>query len=221
MQRSHGVLLFTVYMLPFILLKPSNKTTTTRVYTWKLQNSVTQGLYVKNTYINHVILWFCGLVLCLFFLPLSLTLTVLPLPALNKDNYSGNISANQKQPCILPVRKATSQDLANNTGAWSPCLKNGAFPGWGLRVSSMFYKCWHNSVSGSHASTEVSSVFFILTLIITWLPSCRCGDCCFLMMNVHTLKISLVCCSSRRRSWGGLEASAGLCAPLWWGWGVG
>lgn len=37
-------------------------------------------------------------------------------------------------------------------------------PGWGLRVSSMFYKCWHNSVSGSHASTEVSSVFFISTL---------------------------------------------------------
>ncbi|KAK5863848.1 hypothetical protein PBY51_000845 [Eleginops maclovinus] len=75
---------FTAYMLPFLLLKPSNKTTTARVYTGKLQNSVTQ---------------------------------VLPLPALNKDNYSGNISANQRRPCILPVRKATSQDLANNTGA--------------------------------------------------------------------------------------------------------
>lgn len=62
------------------------------------------------------------------FLPLSLTLTVLPLPALNKDNYSGNISANQTGPCILPVRGATSQDLANIAGAWSPCLKSGAFP---------------------------------------------------------------------------------------------
>ncbi|KAF1390261.1 hypothetical protein PFLUV_G00056230 [Perca fluviatilis] len=67
-----------------LLLKPSNKTTTTRFYPWKLQN---------------IVIW------------------VLPLPALNKDNYSGNISANQTQPCILPVRKATSQDLANITGA--------------------------------------------------------------------------------------------------------
>lgn len=101
----------------------------------------------------------------LVFLPLSLTLTVLPLPALNKDNYSGNISTNQTQPCILPVRGATSQDLANIAGAWSPCLKSGAFPGWGLRVSSMFYKCWHNTVSGSHASTEVSSVFFSISTL--------------------------------------------------------
>lgn len=53
----------------------------------------------------------------LIFLPLSLTHTVLPLPALNKDNYSGNISTNQTLPCILPVRRATSQDLANITGA--------------------------------------------------------------------------------------------------------
>lgn len=53
----------------------------------------------------------------LIFLPLSLTLTVLPLPALNKDNYSGNVSANQTQPCILPVRRATSRDQANITGA--------------------------------------------------------------------------------------------------------
>lgn len=47
---------------------------------------------------------------------LRLTLTVLPLPALNKDNYSGNISANQARPCISPARKATSQDLATIVG---------------------------------------------------------------------------------------------------------
>lgn len=66
-----------------------------------------------------LIMLFCGFrpSSLLIFLPLSLTLTVLPLPALNKDNYSGNISANQTRPCILPVRKATSQDLANITGA--------------------------------------------------------------------------------------------------------
>lgn len=163
MQRSHGVLLFTVYMLPFLLLKPSNKTTTGRFYTWKLK-ALLHGVCMSRIFI--LIMLFCGFwpSSLLIFLPLSLTLTVLPLPALNKDNYSGNISANQTRPCILPVRKATSQDLANITGAWSPCLKSGAFPGWGLRVSSMFYKCWHNSVSGSHASTEVSSVFFISTL---------------------------------------------------------
>lgn len=162
-----------------------------------------------------------GLALCFFFLPLSLTLTVLPLPALNKDNYSGNISTNQRQPCILPVRRATSQDLANITRAWSPCLKSGAFPGWGLRVSSMFYKCWHNSVSGSHASTEVSSVFFLSQLsdnnmasfLLLWWLLVSYDKC------AH-LKISLVC-SKRRRSWVGLEALPGLCAPQCWGWGVG
>ncbi|KAK5606317.1 hypothetical protein CRENBAI_023542 [Crenichthys baileyi] len=41
----------------------------------------------------------------------------LPLPALNKDNYSGNILANQARPCISPAREATSQDLANISGA--------------------------------------------------------------------------------------------------------
>lgn len=171
-----------------------------------------------------LIMLFCGFrpSSLLIFLPLSLTLSVLPLPALNKDNYSGNISANQTQPCILPVRRATSQDLANITGAWSPCLKSGAFPGWGLRVSSMFYKCWHNSVSGSHASTEVSSVFLshlsdnnmASFLLLLWMLVSH--DKC-----AH-LKISIECSSSsRRRSWGGLEASPGLSAPQRWGWGVG
>lgn len=153
----------SLYMLPYLLLKPSEKTSSARFYTLKLENVVILGLYVKNI---SIIVLFCAFKpsSVLIFLPLSLTLTVLPLPALNKDNYSGNILANQAQPCILPVRRATSQDQANITGAWSPCLKSGAFLGWGLRVSSMFYKCWHNSVSGSHASTEVSSVFFISTL---------------------------------------------------------
>lgn len=35
-QRSHGVLLLSVYMLPILLLKPSNDTSTDRFYTWKL-----------------------------------------------------------------------------------------------------------------------------------------------------------------------------------------
>lgn len=150
-------------MLPFLLLKPSNKTSGK----WFHPGDLTTVLKVVCMWeILSLIVFFCSFrpSSVLIFPLLSLTLTVLPLPALNKDNYSGNISANQMQPCILPARRATSQDLANIAGAWSPCLKSRAFPGWGLRVSSMFYKCWHNSVSGSHASTEVSSVFFISTL---------------------------------------------------------
>lgn len=108
-QRSHGVLLFTL-----LTLTPSNKTAATRFYSLKLHNVAIWGLYVKNVHINHIILW---ALLCAYFPSLSLTLTVLPQPALNKDNYSGNISANQVQPCILPGRRATSQNLANITGA--------------------------------------------------------------------------------------------------------
>ncbi|CAB1336215.1 unnamed protein product [Coregonus sp. 'balchen'] len=75
---------------------------------------------------------------------MSLPHSELLLPALNKDNYSGNASANRMRPYIPPVRKGPTGLIALPEERSLPRL----------RVSSMFYKCCHNSVSGSHASTE-------------------------------------------------------------------
>lgn len=76
--RSHGVLLLTLYMLPFLLLKPSNKTRTGRFYTWKLQNTMIRGLYVKATHIDHVILWFQAQLCAYFSSPVSDTHSAAP-----------------------------------------------------------------------------------------------------------------------------------------------
>ena len=120
----------------FSLCRFKSETAVSRCDVGKSHSNGIWGLYT-NTMPLHVLFCRLGLALGLFFLSLSLALTGLPLPALNKDNYSGNTLANEERPCILPVGEAASQDPANITQARSPCLKSGAFPR--LRAESVLH----------------------------------------------------------------------------------